>query len=344
MLSPSRLGRATTVESASRRLESGVPTQEAVIRPFKFAVSMPGLNRPVPQWRDELRRIEDLGFHAVAVSDHFTDGWAMDPIVAMTVAAEATTRLRVLGMVFCNDFRHPVLLHKSMANLDVYSGGRVELGIGAGWMREDHDAAGMAFDPAEVRVDRLAEAIDVIAALFAKKPVTYRGRHYQVTDLDGLPKPVQQPRPPLLVGGGSRRVLELAGRTADIIGINPRLAPDVDPLAAVADMSPQRVAQKVAWVRSAATEAQRDPDALDYQLRIFDLRVRHGGAELRATSSHAQQASPEALAASPSVLHGSSSECADKLQATREQYGFNYFHLGSNVDAAAPIVARLAGV
>ena len=314
-----------------------------MIRPFKFAVSMPGLNRPVARWRDDLRRIEDLGFHAAAVSDHFTGGWAMDPIVAMTVAAEATTRLRVLGMVFCNDFRHPVLLHKSMANLDVYSGGRVEIGIGAGWMREDHDAAGLVFDPAEVRVDRLAEAIDVITALFAEKPVTYHGRHYQVADLEGLPKPVQQPRPPLLVGGGSRRVLELAGRTADIVGINPRLAADVDPLAAVADMSPQRMAQKVAWVRSAATGAGRDPEALDYQLRIFDLRVRHGGAELYATSSHAQQASPEALAASPSALHGSPSECADKLLANREQYGINYVHLGSNLDAAAPIVALLAG-
>ena len=312
-------------------------------REFRFAVSMPGLNLPPPAWRDEIRRIEDLGFSSVAVSDHFTGGWAMDPIVAMTVAAEATTRLRVLGMVFCNDFRHPVLLHKSMANLDVYSGGRVEIGLGAGWMREDHDAAGLPYDPAEVRVDRLAEAIDVMPGLFAGEPVTYEGQYYRITDLDGLPKPVQQPRPPLLIGGGSRRVLELAGRTADIVGINPRLAPDVDPLAAVADMSPQRMAQKVAWARTAASGAGRDPDALDFQLRIFDLRVQQGTAELRATSSHALNASPESLAASPSVLHGSPAECAEKLLATREQYGINYFHLGSNVDAAAPIVARLAG-
>jgi probable F420-dependent oxidoreductase len=267
----------------------------------------------------------------------------MDPIVAMTVAAEATTRLRVLGMVFCNDFRHPVLLHKSMANLDVYSGGRVEVGLGAGWMREDHDAAGMPFDPAEVRVDRLAEAIDVLTGLFAATPVTYDGKHYHVTDLDGLPKPVQQPRPPLLVGGGSRRVLELAGRTADVVGVNPRLAAGVDPLAAVADMSPQRVMQKIDWARSAATEAGRDPDTLDYQLRIFDLRVSDRGSVHRSTSSHAQHATTEQLATSPSALHGSVAECAEKLVENRERYGLNYIHLGSNVDAAAPIVARLAG-
>jgi probable F420-dependent oxidoreductase len=304
---------------------------------------MPGLNRPVPEWRDEIRRIEDLGFDTVAVSDHFTGGWAMDPIVAMTVAAEATTRLRVLGMVFCNDFRHPVLLHKSMANLDVFSGGRVEIGLGAGWMRDDHDAAGLPFDDVGVRIDRLAEAIEVITRLFGEEPVTFAGKHYRVSDLDGLPKPVRHPHPPLLVGGGSRRVLELAGRTADIVGINPRLAPDVDPLAAVEEMSPERIDRKVAWARSAAVAAGRDPAALEFQLRIFDLRVRHAGAELVSTSSHAKLASAQALAASPSVLHGSVDDCVDQLLGTRERHGISYFHLGSNIAAAAPIVGRLTG-
>jgi probable F420-dependent oxidoreductase len=246
-------------------------------------------------------------------------------------------------MVFCNDFRHPVLLHKSMANLDVYSGGRVELGLGAGWQRDDHDAAGLPFDEPSVRVERLAEALDVITGLFEDKPFTYRGRFYEITDLDGLPKPVQRPHPPLLVGGGGRRVLELAGRTADIVGINARMAAGADPSAAVTDMTPTKIDQRLTWVRSAATAAGRDPDALEYQLRIFDLRVHHNGTELGSTSSLAQQISPEALAASPSVLHGSVEECVDKLLACRERYGFSYFHLGSNVDAATPIVARLAG-
>ncbi|MEV0394662.1 TIGR03621 family F420-dependent LLM class oxidoreductase [Polymorphospora rubra] len=311
--------------------------------PFRFTASMPGLNRPASRWRDEIRRIEDLGFSSVSVSDHFTGGWAMDPLVAMTVAAEATSHLRVLGMVFCNDFRHPVLLHKSMANLDVFSGGRVEIGLGAGWMRDDHDAAGLPFDPPGVRVDRLAEAIEVITGLFGAEPVDFAGKHYRITDLDGLPKPVQRPHPPLLVGGGSRRVLELAGRTADIVGINPRLAPDVDPLSAVAEMSPERMDRKVGWARSAAREAGRDPAGLEFQLRMFDVRVTHRGEEHRSTSSHAALASPEVLAASPAVLHGSVDECVDRLLAIRERYGINYLHLGGNLDAAAPIVARLAG-
>ncbi len=308
-------------------------------RPFRFAVSMPGLNRPPAQWRDELRRIEDLGFSTVSISDHFTGGWAMDPIVAMTVAAEATTRLRVQSMVLCNDFRHPVLLHKSMANLDVFSGGRLELGLGAGWLRDDHDAAGLAFDPPGVRLARLEESIEVITRLFGEGPVTFHGKHYQLTALEGLPKPAQRPRPPLLVGGGGPKVLALAGRLADIVGINPRLSPDNDPGAAIDDLSPDQVARKVSWVTAAAAEAGRDPASIELQLSVLDLSI----DGQRSVSSLARHASPEALAASPAVLHGSVAECADKLIATRERYAISYFHLGSNVDAAAPLVARLAG-
>jgi probable F420-dependent oxidoreductase len=310
-----------------------------VPHPFRFTISMPGLNRSPAAWRDEIRRIEDLGFSSVSVSDHFTGGWAMDPIVAMTVAAEATSRLRVLGMVFCNDFRHPVMLHKAMANLDVFSGGRVEIGLGAGWQRTDHDAAGLAFDPAGVRVDRLAESIEVLHGLFAEPPLTYAGKYYRITELEGTPKPVQRPHPKILVGGGGRRVLELAGRYADIVGINPRLAPGVDPYAAVTDMTPRRIAEKVAWARAAAP----DPEALEFQLRIFELRLEHAGTTYLASSSHAANASDEALAASPAVLHGSLAACTDSLLRTREQFGISYIHLGANVDAAAPIVERLAG-
>ncbi|MFD0822460.1 LLM class flavin-dependent oxidoreductase, partial [Micromonospora zhanjiangensis] len=204
------------------------PTREYAInrpRPFRFTTSMPPLTRPARRWRDEIRRIEELGFSSVSVSDHLTGGWAMDPLVAMTVAAEATSRLRVLSLVLCNDFRHPVALHRALANLDVFSGGRVEFGLGAGWLRDDHDAAGLRFDPAGVRIDRLAESIGIILDLFGGKPVSRTGRYYRVTDLVGLPEPAQRPHPPLLVGGGGRRILELAGRTADIVGVNPRLAP-----------------------------------------------------------------------------------------------------------------------
>ena len=304
---------------------------------------MPTLDRPAPAWRDEVRRIEDLGFSSVSVSDHLTGGWAMDPLVAMAMAAAATTDLRVLALVLCNDFRHPVPLHRALANLDVFSAGRLEIGLGAGWLRADHDAAGLPFDPPGVRIERLGEAIEVISGLFGAEPVTFAGRHYRITDLAGLPRPVQRPRPPLLVGGGSRRVLELAGRSADIVGVNPRLAPDVDPRAAVAELSPEGTARKVGWARRAARAAGRDPDSLEFQLRMFDVRIRYRGVEHRASSSHAALADAAALASSPAVLHGSVDECVDRLFALRERYGISYLHLGGNLAAAAPIVARLAG-
>ncbi|MFB9239239.1 TIGR03621 family F420-dependent LLM class oxidoreductase [Plantactinospora siamensis] len=322
---------------------TGICAGPARPHPFRFTASMPALAGSPAQWRAQLRRIEDLGFSSVSVSDHFTGGWSLDPVVAMTVAAEATSRLRVLGLVFCNDFRHPAVLHRALANLDVFSGGRLEIGLGAGWQRDDHDALGLPFDPPAVRIDRLAEAVELLRGLFAERPVTAAGRHYRVTGLAGLPGPAQRPRPPLLIGGGSRRVLELAGRCADIVGINPRLAPGVDPLTAAADLDPAGLDRKLSWVRAAARANGRDPERLEFQLRMFDVRVRHRGVEHRSTSSHARGLPAEVLAASPVALHGDVPACVDRLLALRDRYGVSYLHLGGNLDAAAPIVAHLAG-
>lgn len=312
-------------------------------RPFRFMASMPTLGVGMTTWRDEVRRIEDLGFSTVAISDHLSHGWAMDPIVAMTVAAEATSRLRVASVVLCNDFRHPATVHRALANLDLFSGGRVELGLGAGWMRADHDAAGLRFDPPAVRIERLAESLAILKALFAGGPVSYRGKHYQVTELEGIPRPVQQPHPPLFVGGGARRVLGLAGAEADIVGINPRLAAGTERGAAVADLSPRRVAEKVAWAHGGARAAGRDPGDVELQLSLLDVRVSRNGQTHGWTSSLARDADPAVLEASPAVLHGDVDRCVDALLERRERYGLSYLHLGGNLAAAAPIVARLAG-
>jgi alkanesulfonate monooxygenase SsuD/methylene tetrahydromethanopterin reductase-like flavin-dependent oxidoreductase (luciferase family) len=196
-----------------------------------------------------------------------------------------------------------------------------------------------------VRIARLAETVEVLRGLFGNAPFSYDGEHYRITELDGLPKPIQRPHPPIAIGGGRQRVLELAGRCADIVSVSPRLAKGVAAsAAAVTDMSPDWVAQKVAWARAGAVAAGRDPDALELQMTISDLRLSDGGSELRSTSSLATAASEETLRTSPMVLHGSVDECVDKLIETRERYGISYLHLGSNVDAAAPIVARLAGM
>jgi probable F420-dependent oxidoreductase len=307
---------------------------------FRFSTAMPRLVQPVSAWRAELRRIEELGYWSVAISDHFTRGWVMDPLVAMTAAAEATSTLRILPLVLSNDYRHPALLHKALATLDVLSGGRVEIGLGAGWMESDYTAAGLPFDPAGIRVDRLAESVDVIKGLFGPEPLTYAGHHHRISGLDGLPKPVQAPHPPLLIGGGGRRVLELAGTTADIVGINAAMRPGAQAGAALLDLTPERVAGKVSIARAAARRAGRDPAALSYQISLLSVGV--GGAPW-VSSLAAGVDDPAVLAGSPAVLHGSVDSCVETLQRRREEFGFDYIHIGGDPAAAAPIVARLAG-
>jgi probable F420-dependent oxidoreductase len=313
-------------------------------QPFRFSVAMPRLTGSASNWRGELRRIEDLGYSAVAISDHFTRGWVLEPVVAMTVAAEATAGLRVQSLVLGNDYRHPVLLHKALATLDVMSGGRVEIGLGAGWMESEYAAAGIRYDPAGLRVDRLAEAVDVLNGLFGPEPLTYEGEHYRIRGVNGLPKPVQRPRPPLLIGGGGRRMLELAGRVADIVGINAVMRPGSPTGSALRDLTGERFAAKVTTARAAASAAGRDPDTLRYQTSILSLRLTDvPDARPWVSSLAVDVADPAILSTSPAVLHGSVSTCVETLERRREELGLDYIHFGGDPAAAAPIVARLAG-
>jgi probable F420-dependent oxidoreductase len=231
-----------------------------------------------------------------------------------------------------------------MATLDVLSGGRVEIGLGAGWMPSDYEAAGIPLDPPGVRVNRLAEAVDVLKGLFGTSPVSYDGKHYRIQDLDGLPKPVQSPHPPLLIGGGSRQVLELAGRAADIVGVNASMRGLARPGSALLDLTAERVAGKLAIVRAAAASAGRDPASLRYQISMLSLHVTDvAGAQPWVSSLAADATDPDVLAASPAVLYGSVAQCVELLQRRREEFGLDYIQLGGDLAAAAPIVAKLAG-
>jgi len=311
--------------------------------PFRFSTAMPRLTQSVSAWQAELRRIEDLGYWSVAVSDHFTRGWVMEPIVAMTAAAAATSTLRILPLVLGNDYRHPALLHKAMATLDVLSGGRVEIGIGAGWMETDYAAANIPLDPPGVRVSRLAESVDVIKGLFGLDSLSYSGKYYQISDLDGLPKPVQSPHPPVLIGGGGRRVLELAGTVADIVGINASMHAANATGLSLMDLTGERVAGKISIARTAARAAGRDPATLRYQIPVLSVDVTDvPGTRPWVSSLAANVTDPAVLAASPAVLHGSVGFCVETLQRRREEFGLDYIHIGGDPAATAPVVARLA--
>jgi probable F420-dependent oxidoreductase len=317
-----------------------------VPRPFRFIAPVPRLTQPVADWRAAVRRIEDLGFDSVAISDHFTRGWLMEPIVGLVAAAMVTRHLRVLSLVLANDYRHPVLTHKAAATLDVLSEGRLELGLGAGWLASEYAAAGFRFDPPARRVARLREAVRIIKGLFGAEPLTFAGAHYQISGLPGLPEPVQRPHPPILIGGGGRRILELAAHEANIVGVHCALGePDIG-LDAVADLAADRVQQKVDWIRAAAQQAGRSFDDLELQFSVYLCQITDSpGAGRSASSSFGQllARAPALVADSPAVLSGTLSRCIDLLEERRERYGFSYWHLGPDVEAVAPIVARLAG-
>ena len=187
---------------------------------FRFALQASGAASPAA-WRDLARKAEDLGYSTLYVPDHLDDQWA--PMVAVTVAAEATTTLRVGTLVLDNDFRHPVLVAKEAATLDIVTGGRFEFGLGAGWMTTDYEQSGIPMDKPSVRVARLAESLAIIRAMWRDGSATFTGEHYSVTEAAGTPVPATPGGPPLVIGGGSRRVLALAGEFADIVSIVPSL-------------------------------------------------------------------------------------------------------------------------
>lgn len=305
-------------------------------RVFRFGVQGRSTGPP-DAWRNMVRRVEDQGYSTFLVLDHFVRG--LDPIAALAAASMVTTSLRLGSMVFANDFRHPAVLAKAVASIDVLSGGRLELGIGAGWLREEYEQTGIRFDPPGVRIDRMVEAIHFMKQAFAGDPVSHSGQHYDITDLILPPKPVQQPHPPIMIGGGSQRILSVAAREADIVGITTRALADGSK--DTADMTKDATARKVGWVRDAAGDRFGDLELSMMVSQVIVTRDRQGAAARLAGELGLK---PEEMLASPLTLIGTHEEMAEDLETCREILGLSYIVIQeSNMDALAPVVARLAG-
>jgi probable F420-dependent oxidoreductase len=314
-------------------------------QPFRFGVigeAMTSRERLL----DTAQRAEALGYSTLLLRDHFVAepfGDQLAPLVALTAAAGATRTLRVGSLVLDNDYRHPVVLAKEAATLDLLSEGRLELGIGAGWLRDEYQRAGIPFEDPAVRVGRLQESLQVLKGLLAGPALTFKGAHYTVDGIAGFPAPVQRPHPPILVGAGSRRMLGIAGREADIVGILPRALPEGTISGELAERSPQRVARKVEWVRQAAEERSRQVEL------SMVLAVAFGGDPRKAAEHLAVQqgwgaAAGEFVLKMPSVAAGPADRVADELQARRDRYGFSYLVVADgDMDTFAPVVDHLAG-
>lgn len=308
-------------------------------RRFRFGVQF-STAATSASWADLAREAEDLGYSTLFVPDHFGDQLAPGP--ALVAAADATRELRVGTLVLDNDYKHPVVTAKEMASVDLLSDGRLELGVGAGWMASDYQQSGIPMDSAAERVDRLEEGIAILKGLFAPGSFSFAGKHYQVTDLDGRPKPSQSPHPPFIIGGGGPRVLALAGREADIVGINPAIRSGRVDAAAALDGTAQMTDRKVAWVRDAAGDRYVD---LELTMLTFLCALTDDRAGVLASTAPLFGLEPEGLEAYPHAWIGSADQIAEELEAGRERWDISYLVIqgADNMRSMAPVVARLAG-
>lgn len=311
------------------------------MKPFRFGVSL--WHAPSrAAFVETARKAEALGYDTLTLPDHLTDRIA--PMPALVSAAEATTRLRVGTAVLNNDLRHPVLVAREAAAVDLLTEGRLQLGLGAGSIRAEYDQAGLAFEPGATRVERLGEAVTIIKGLLRGAQVSFAGRHYRVSGHTIAPSPVQKPHPPILIGGNGARLLDLAAREADIVGLSGltfRQGGAIPP-----DLSGWRVPgvdARVRRIRAIAGDerfARLELNALVQQVVVTDDR--RGAAE--AMARRWGQLDAEEFLASPYMLIGTVGQIAEDLQARRRRWGVSYLVVHEPfMDVFAPVVARLAG-
>ncbi len=282
------------------------------------------------------QHVEASGYHTLVMPDHFGPRLALAP--ALVLAAEATSRLRVGSLVYDNDFRHPAVLAQEVASIDLLTDGRFEFGLGAGWLKSEYDAAGIPFEPGATRVERMAEALEIIKALFNGTPVTFEGRYYRLTGLTGSPKPKQQPHPPILVGGGGRRLLTVAGQMADVISIMPRSRRDGSGLED-ADASAEAFERKLAWIRDGAGDrfSRIELSTLVQSVVITDH-------PLDAAKPLAKEYGVEAeeVLETPLVLIGSVDQIAETLERRRDRFGLSYITVfEKDLESLAKVIARV---
>jgi probable F420-dependent oxidoreductase len=307
------------------------------VHPFRFGVQLSRAETG-SAWRSLVRKVEDLGFSSVLIPDHFGDQFA--PMVALTSAAECTTTLRVGTLVLGNDYRHPLVLAKEAATLDLLSEGRVELGVGAGWMTSDYEQSGIALESPAVRVERLAEAVTVMKTLWSGGG-DFKGDHYTLTGAEGAPLPYRQPHPLLVIGGGSPKVLGVAGREADIVGINPRLTEGFVGPETAASLTPDHYDKRYQWLRQGAGDRFDD---IEIQCLAFFVQVVADRARAIAETAKLFGMDPALAADVPLALIGSVEEIAESLTERRRRWGMSYWVVHEqDIDAFAPVVASTAG-
>ena len=306
------------------------------VRPFRFGAKAVKATS-AKEWTDLVRRAEDLGYASFSMDDHF--GNQLAPVPALMAAADATSRILVGTHVAGVDFRNPVLFAKECATIDLLSEGRFTLGIGAGWSAKDYAAAGITQDDAGVRIERLGEAVTIMKGLWGDGPFSFEGRHYQVAENEGLPKPASPI--PVMIGGGGPKILSLAAQQADIVGINPKIVGRAINPRSMATTAADTMDEKVAWVREAAGDRADD---LELQLQVFVTAVTDDPQSVAEKLGPAFGLPPEVILAAPFYQVGSVEQITEDIQAIRERWGISYILFQNDgMVPMGPVVAKLAG-
>jgi probable F420-dependent oxidoreductase len=305
------------------------------MQPFRFTLHS-NIAPTMADWRDRARTAEGLGYSTLYVTDHFDTQYG--PLVAATVAAEATTTLHVGTLVLNNDLRHPVVLAKEIATLGLAAEGRVEVGLGAGWLRSDYEEMGIGYDPPGLRVERLAESLTVLKSLWSEGEAQLEGKHYTVHGARCDPRPASPPR--IVVGGGSKRILTVAAQQADTVGVTMSMASGEIDADVASKATFDHFDRCVGWVREAAGDRF---DAIELQVSASVMVVGSRRAAVRGAMMLGFPAGEEALDI-PILLIGTVDELCERLVERRERWGFsNVVIPGESMEIFAPVVAQLAG-
>ena len=317
------------------------------MRPFRFGLQATNASSAA-EWTTIVRRAEELGSSAVHLSDHYLGPGAahaaqgLAAIPAMAAAAAVTETIRVGCRVFCIDFHVPAVLAKEVATIELLSDGRLELGLGAGWVGDEYAAMGLEFDRAGVRIDRLEEVVALMKAYFAGEDLEIDGSHVHVHGYRGAPEPLQRPRPPIMIGGGAKRILTFAGREADIVSLNFNNRAGVVGPDGLQSSTAERTDERIAWVREGAGDRF---DEIELEVAAYFLAITDDADAAAETFAARFGVEPAVMRSHPNALIGSVEEIGDELQARRDRFGISYVTVSDrNREAFAPVVERLTGV
>jgi probable F420-dependent oxidoreductase len=328
-------------------------------KPFRFATQAFSAGSG-GEWREMARKAEALGFTTFHVADHYFGPGPIQAetghpvqelaaVVALSIAAAATERIRVGTRMLCVDYHLAATLAKEMATLDLLSDGRLELGLGAGWVQAEYRAMGIRFDPLDVRLERLGETVQLMKDHFSGDQINLDGKHVRVSGYVGAPRPVQRPRPKIMIGGGGRKVLMLAGREADIVSVNwDNRSGRVD-TSSLQTSAQSHMTQKIGWIREGAGDHW---DEIELEIGAYLTFITDHGHRVAERLAPRLGLDPADVPDYPHTLIGSVDTICERLLERRERYGFNYITIPmrtqlvadeSSFDDFAEVIERLHG-